>query len=83
MKLIGNFLSPYVDAGGWLGGMPNISQADITRVIAYTFANTVRPKLELAARCPWLSRLAARCEALPAFQRAPVPPPPVETLSRE
>jgi WD40 repeat protein len=53
-----------------------VSQADVTTVVACTFADTVRPNLGLPERFPRLSRFAARCEASPAFSKAPVPPPP-------
>lgn len=41
--------------------------------VAYTFAKTVRPKLELAERLPELSRFTGQCEALPALSKTPVP----------
>jgi glutathione S-transferase len=65
------------DAGpsGWLAGTPGISQADVTAAVSCTFAGTVRPKLGLSERFPHLARFTARCEALPAFQKAPVPQP--------
>ena len=65
-----------VSSDGWLAGTMKITQADVTTVVAYTFANTVRPNLGLRERFPRLSRFAARCEASPAFSKAPVPPPP-------
>ena len=58
---------------GLIAGTQNISQADVTKAVAYTFASTVRSKLDLAARFPRLSRFVKRCEELPAFLRAPVP----------
>jgi len=61
---------------GWIAGTPNISQADVTTAVAYTFANTVRPRLGLAERFPQLSRFAGRCEALSAFLKTPVPAAP-------
>ena len=65
-----------IDETGWIAETPNISQADLTTAVAYTFASTVRPKLGLAGRFPQLSRFVARCEALPAFLETPVPPAP-------
>ena len=67
-----------VDEGGWIAGTRNISQADVTTTVAYTFANTVRPKLGLADRFPHLLRFVAHCEGLPPFLKAAVPalPPP-------
>jgi glutathione S-transferase len=62
-----------IDHGGWIAGSRNISQADVTTAVAYTFANLARPNLELAQRFPHLSRFAERCETLPAFVNAPVP----------
>jgi len=61
---------------GWIAGTPNISQADVTTAIAYTFANLSRPHLELAERFPQLSRFTERCENLPAFLSAPLPTAP-------
>jgi glutathione S-transferase len=69
-------LASKIDEGGWIAGTPNISQADVTTAVTYTFANTVRPKLALAGRFPQLSRFAGRCEALSAFSKTPVPPAP-------
>lgn len=64
------------EEGGWIAGTSTISQSDITTAVAYTFANAVRPKLGLPGRFPHLSRFAGRCEALPAFLKATVPPVP-------
>jgi glutathione S-transferase len=57
----------------WLGGTARLSQADITGVVAYTFATAVRPHLRLPEQLPHLARFAARCEALPIFASAPLP----------
>ena len=62
-----------VDDGGWIAGTPDISQADVTTAVSYTFANLARPNLELTRRFPELARFTARCEALPAFLKAPLP----------
>jgi glutathione S-transferase len=62
-----------IDDGGWIAGTPQISQADVTTTAAFTFANLGRPHLELSKRFPELSRFVARCEALPAFLKAPLP----------
>jgi class 3 adenylate cyclase len=53
--------------------LPRLSQADITAVVAYTFANAVRPHLNLAQEAPSLARFAARCEERPIFRNAPLP----------
>jgi len=58
---------------GGLLGRKDISQADVTTAVAYTFASTVGSKLDLAGRFPRLSHFVKRCEALPAFLKAPVP----------
>lgn len=71
-----NIAASKIDDGGWIAGTPKISQADVTATVAYTFAKTVRPKLELAERFPELSRFARRCENLPAFLKTPVPQAP-------
>ena len=57
----------------WLAGDSRQSQADITAVVAYTFANAVRPHLNLAQEVPHLARFAARCEEMPIFRKAPLP----------
>src|SRR5262245_12227495 len=80
-QVIGGFehldaLVSKIGEGGWIAETPNISQADVTTAVAYTFAKTVRPRLELEGRFPRLSRFVGRCESLPAFLRAPVPPSP-------
>ena len=61
------------NGGGWIAGTPNISQADVTTAVAFTFAMLARPNLGLAERYPQLARFAERCENLPAFLSAPVP----------
>jgi glutathione S-transferase len=58
---------------GWLAGGAWPSQADITGAVAYTFANAVRPQLNLAREVPALAGFAARCEAMPIFSKAPLP----------
>ena len=65
-----------IAAGGWIAGTPNISQADVTATVAFTFAMLARPHLELAERFPELARFAERSEALPAFSSAPIPAAP-------
>jgi glutathione S-transferase len=62
--------------GGWIAGTPDITQADVTTAVAFTFAMLARPNLELAERFPELARFAARCEELPAFLNAPIPAAP-------
>ena len=54
------------NGAGWLYG-DAISQADISAVVAYTFADKVRPNLGLAERVPNLKTLVDRLEATPAF----------------
>lgn len=58
---------------GWLAGRSRLSQADITSVVAYTFANAVRPHLNLAQAVPSLAGFAARCEQMPVFTKSPLP----------
>ncbi len=58
---------------GWLAGTPSMSQADISSAVAFTFASAVRPGLDLAARAPHLAAFTARCEALEAFRKSPLP----------
>ena len=62
-----------VSESGWIAGTPDISQADVTTAVSYTFARLARPHLSLAKRFPQLARFAERCEALPAFASAPIP----------
>jgi glutathione S-transferase len=59
--------------GGWLAGTPGISQADISAAVAFTFANAVRPGLDVASTAPHLAAFAARCEKLEAFEKSPLP----------
>lgn len=58
--------------GGWLCGA-DVTQADITAAVGYSFANKVRPKLDLAAKFPALAAHNAKAEALDAFKNAPLP----------
>lgn len=58
---------------GWLAGTPAMSQADISSAVAFTFANAVRPGLDLAKAAPRLATFATRCEALAAFRKSPLP----------
>ncbi len=58
---------------GWLAGTERMSQADITAVVAYSFAEVVRPALGIAERLPYLARFADRCETLKIFSDAPIP----------
>ena len=60
---------------GWIAGTDEISQADVTAIVAFSFAATVRPALGLAGEFPNLARHAGRCEALEAFKKAPLPEP--------
>lgn len=63
------------DAGstGWLAGGDRIGQADISAIVAYSFAKKVRPHLDVVAEFPSLTDFVLRCEALDAFSKAPVP----------
>ncbi len=54
----------------WLAGTDRISQADISATVAITFANRVRPKLEVMEKFPHLAAFAARCEAMDEFSSA-------------
>jgi glutathione S-transferase len=58
---------------GWLASTDRMSQADITGVIAYSFAQLIRPALEIAEKAPHLAKFADRCEALDVFRDAPIP----------
>ena len=77
-QVLGGFehLENLVTPDSWLTGTPKITQADVTTAVAYTFAKTVRPELDMVAPFPQLSRFVERCEALPAFQKTPVPEAP-------
>jgi len=70
-----NAAAAQIDDGGWIAGTPKMSQADVTTAVAYSFAATARPHLQLAERFPELAQFAERCEALPAFVSAPIPAP--------
>jgi glutathione S-transferase len=51
-----------------IAGTQCISQTDVTTAVAYTFASTVRPRLDLAGRFPRLSHFAKRLRA--PYQRS-------------
>ena len=70
-----NDLAEKARDNGWLAGTERMTQADITGVVAYSFAEAVRPALEVAERLPYLARFAGRCEALEIFRDAPLPIP--------
>jgi glutathione S-transferase len=57
---------------GWLAGTERMTQADITTAVIVSFAILVRP--ELQDLLPHLCTFAERCEQLPAFRTAPMPP---------
>jgi glutathione S-transferase len=71
-----NGIAPEKDSDGWIAGTQRISQADVTTAVAFTFARAVRPNLDLEQRFSRLARFVGRCEALPSFKLAPVPPNP-------
>ena len=58
---------------GWLAGTAAISQADITAVTGYSFAQAVRPDLAVADKVPHFGQFAERCEAMAMFRAAPIP----------
>jgi len=60
--------------GCWLCG-PNLTQADITAAVGFSFAKFARPKLDLAGKFPALEAHNAHCEAMEAFQNAALPKP--------
>lgn len=51
----------------WLAGTGRISQADISATVAITFANRVRPHLNVMDKFANLAAFAARCEAMEEF----------------
>jgi glutathione S-transferase len=57
---------------GWLAATPGLSQADITTSVVVSFIILIRP--ELKELLPNLCRFTDRCEALPPFTSAPMPP---------
>jgi glutathione S-transferase len=68
-------LASKTDRDGWLARGTRLSQADITATVAYTFADAVRPDLNLAWEVPSLAAFAARCEEMAIFKQAPLPEP--------
>lgn len=68
-----NGLAAEAGGTGWLSGTNRLSQADISAVVAFSFAQKVRPNLELASAVPALAAFVARCEAMPPFAAAAVP----------
>jgi glutathione S-transferase len=69
-----NAAAEQISADGWIAGTPGISQADVTTAVAFTFARLARADLELAEQFPALARFVGRCEDLPEFSSAPIPP---------
>ena len=55
-----------LDPAPWLAG-PAMTQADVAAAVLHRFLGYYHPHLATAGRYPALDRLAARCEALPAF----------------
>lgn len=76
-----NDLAERAGDSGWLADTQRMSQADITAVVAYTFAEAIRPNLEIAKRLPSLAGFSDRCEALDIFSDAPIPNPTMSTAS--
>jgi glutathione S-transferase len=70
-----NAAAENMDETGWIAGTPDISQADVTTAVSYTFAMLARPDLRLGERFPQLARLTERCESLVEFSNAPLPDP--------
>ena len=58
---------------GWIADTEKLSQADISVVVAYSFAKAVRPELNVSESAPHLAEFARRCEAMDIFRAAPVP----------
>jgi len=58
----------------WFLG-PKMSMADVTAAVALTFLRKTSPALAPAGAYPKLEALAAKCEALPAFQASPLETP--------
>jgi glutathione S-transferase len=58
----------------WFLG-PKMSMADITAAVAITFLRKTTPALAPAGAYPKLEALAAKCEAMPAFQASPLETP--------
>lgn len=58
----------------WFLG-PKMSMADITAAVAVTFLRKTSPALAPPGAYPKLEALAAKCEALPAFQASPLETP--------
>jgi glutathione S-transferase len=52
-----------------------LSLADVTAAVAYTFLGKTSPELRPPGAYPKLEALAARCEAMPAFQASPLETP--------
>ena len=59
-----------LDPAPWLAG-PAMTQADVGAAVLHRFLGYYHPHLAPAGRYPTLDALAARCEALPAFQAVP------------
>jgi glutathione S-transferase len=59
-------------APGWLAGTAHMTQADITTAVVVSFIVLVRPPWRDLV--PHLTAFAARCEELPPFRSAAMPP---------
>ena len=57
----------------WVAGTGRLTQADITLAVAFSFADKVRPHLELAAKFPAVAAFTRRMEDRPSFTSAPLP----------
>ena len=68
-----NGLSVEVGDGEWIAGGDSITQADISSVVAYTFAGLARPKMGVAEAYPALAAFAARMEATAPFKASQLP----------
>ena len=52
---------------GWMMGK-QMSQADVSAVCGFTFAQIAHPPMKIAEACPALAAFAGRCEAMDAFR---------------
>jgi len=58
---------------GWIAGTSQMTQADITSAVAYSFVKKIRPDLDIANKVAHLAEFTERCEAMDIFRAAKIP----------
>ena len=58
---------------GWIAGTSQMTQADITSAVTYSFVKTVRPDLDISNKVDHLAEFTERCEAMDIFRTSKIP----------